>query len=61
MPIAGSRYYINKASAIISEPDATLDHLQDANLAENLGARHHYLPKEFMSANGDNDPEPLRL
>ncbi len=53
-------YYINKASAIISELDATLDHDQDANLAENLDALYHYMLKEFMNANKDNDPEPLK-
>ncbi|WP_457572970.1 flagellar export chaperone FliS [Desulfolithobacter sp.] len=53
-------YYINKASAIISELDATLDHDQDARLAENLDALYHYMLKEFMNANKDNDPEPLQ-
>ncbi len=52
-------YYVNKASAIISELDATLDHNQDASLAENLDALYHYLLKQLMNGNKDNDAAPL--
>ncbi|WP_456384401.1 flagellar export chaperone FliS [Desulfolithobacter sp.] len=52
-------YYVNKASAIISELDATLDHDRDAALAENLDALYHYMLKLMMNANRDNDPAPL--
>lgn len=52
-------YYINKASAIISEFAATLDHSQDANLAENLDALYNYMLGRLQDANLDNDSQPL--
>ena len=52
-------YYINKASAIISEFAATLDHTQDANLAENLDALYNYMLGRLQEANLKNDTEPL--
>lgn len=52
-------YYINKASAIISEFAATLDHTQDANLAENLDALYNYMLGRLQDANLKNDTEPL--
>ncbi|MBM9513150.1 flagellar export chaperone FliS [Desulfogranum marinum] len=52
-------YYINKASAIISEFAATLDHSQDANLAENLDALYNYMLGRLQDANVNNDTEPL--
>ena len=36
-------YYINKTSAIVSEFAATLDHNQDAKLAEDLDALYGYM------------------
>ena len=54
-------YYINKASAIVAELDATLDRNQDANLAENLDALYAYMLNEYMNANRDNDVEPLKV
>lgn len=50
---------INKASAIISEFAATLDHTQDANLAENLDALYSYMLTRLSDANLKNDTEPL--
>ena len=52
-------YYINKASAIISEFAATLDHTQDAGLAENLDALYCYMLGRLQDANLSNDTEPL--
>ncbi|HEB49729.1 MAG TPA: flagellar export chaperone FliS [Desulfobulbus sp.] len=54
-------YYINKASAIVAELDATLDRSQDARLAENLDALYAYMLKEYMNANRDNDLKPLKV
>lgn len=52
-------YYINKASAIVSEFAATLDHTQDAKLAEDLDALYGYMLRRMMQANLKNDPAPL--
>ncbi len=54
-------YYINKASAIVTELDATLDRDRDPQLAENLDALYSYMLREYMSANRDNDVEPLKV
>ena len=54
-------YYINKASAIVAELNATLDRSQDAELAENLDALYAYMLNEYMNANRDNDPQPLQV
>ncbi len=53
-------FYINKTSAIVSEFAATLDHNQDAKLAEDLDALYSYMLGRLMDANLKNDPEPLR-
>ncbi len=53
-------YYINKASAIVAELDATLDRDQDPQLAENLDALYSYMLREYMNANKDNDAEVLQ-
>lgn len=52
-------YYINKASAIISEFSATLDHNQNPQLAADLDALYAYMLKRLMTANLKNDTEPL--
>lgn len=52
-------YYINKTSAIISEFAATLDHNQDAKLAEDLDALYGYMLRRLMEANLKNDTAPL--
>lgn len=52
-------YYINKTTAIISELAATLDHNVGAVIADDLDALYNYMLKELMSANVNNDPEPL--
>lgn len=52
-------YYINKTSAIVSEFAATLDHNQDAKLAEDLDALYGYMMRRMMEANLKNDAAPL--
>jgi len=51
--------YINKTYAILSEFAATLDHNQDAHLAENLDALYNYMQQQLMVANLKNDPAPV--
>ncbi len=53
-------YYINKASAIISEFAATLDHSQDAKLAADLDALYAYMLNRLQDANLENDTAPLK-
>ncbi len=53
-------YSINKASAIISEFAATLDHSQDAKLAEDLDALYAYMLNRLQDANVNNDTAPLK-
>lgn len=52
-------YYINKTSAIVSEFAATLDHNQNATLAEDLDALYGYMLNRMLEANLRNDAEPL--
>jgi len=52
-------YYINKTSAIVSEFAATLDHNQDAKLAEDLDALYGYMLSRLMEGNLKNDTAPL--
>ncbi|MCL2791012.1 MAG: flagellar export chaperone FliS [Desulfobulbus sp.] len=52
-------YYINKASAILTEFSATLDRSQDAQLAENLDALYSYMLRRMLQANLKNDSAPL--
>jgi len=52
-------YYINKTSAIVSEFAATLDHNQDAKLAEDLDALYGYMLSRMLEANLKNDTAPL--
>ena len=51
--------YINKTYAILAEFAATLDHNQDAQLAENLDALYNYMQQRLMDANLKNDPAPV--
>ncbi len=52
-------HFINKASAIVSEFAATLDHSQSPELAENLDALYDYMLRRMLQANLKNDPAPL--
>ncbi|MCL2457573.1 MAG: flagellar export chaperone FliS [Desulfobulbus sp.] len=52
-------YYINKASAIVAEFAATLDHNQNAQLAEDLDALYSYMLRRMLQANLKNDVAPL--
>ncbi|PID72061.1 MAG: flagellar export chaperone FliS [Desulfobulbus propionicus] len=52
-------YFINKASAIISEFSATLDRSQDAELADNLDALYGYMLNRLLDGNKNNDTEAL--
>ncbi len=52
-------YFINKTYAILSEFAATLDHNQDAQLAENLDALYSYMQQQLMEANLKNDAAPV--
>jgi len=52
-------YYINKTSAIVSEFAATLDHSQNATLADDLDALYSYMMRRMMEANLKNDAAPL--
>nr|WP_320009553.1 flagellar export chaperone FliS [uncultured Desulfobulbus sp.] len=53
-------YYINKASAIISEFAATLDHSQNTQLAEDLDALYSYMLKRLLEGNLKNDANALQ-
>ena len=48
-------YFINKASAIVSEFAATLDRSQAPALAEDLTALYGYMLRRMMQANLKND------
>lgn len=52
-------YFINKASAIVSEFAATLDRSQDATLTDDLTALYGYMLRQLMQANLKNDVGPL--
>jgi flagellar secretion chaperone FliS len=52
-------YYINKASAIISELAASLNHDIGAIATADLDALYNFMLKELMTANIKNDPEPI--
>jgi len=52
-------YYINKASAIVTEFAATLDRSQNAQLAEDLDALYNYMLSRMLQANLRNDAAPL--
>jgi len=52
-------YYINKTSAIVSEFAATLDHNQNAKLAEDLDSLYGYMLRRMMQANLKNDADAL--
>ena len=52
-------YFINKASAIVSEFAATLHRTQAPVLAEGLAALYGYMLRRMMQANLKNDVEPL--
>ncbi len=52
-------YYINKASAILSELSATLNHDINSIIAEDLDALYSYMLSELTNANMHNDPQPI--
>jgi len=57
--IDGRAYGINKASAIIAELAATLDHKIGGKIADDLDALYNYMLHELSQANIHNDTEPL--
>ena len=57
--ITGRTYGINKASAIISELSATLDHKIGGKVAEDLDALYAYMLNELNLANMRNDGNRL--
>ena len=57
--IEGRNYGIQKASAIISELAATLDHKIGGQIAENLDALYAYMLNELNMANIKNDATRL--
>ncbi len=57
--ITGRTYGINKASAIISELSATLDHKIGGKVAEDLDALYAYMLNELTMANMKNDGDRL--
>ncbi len=59
--ISGRTYGINKASAIISELAATLDHKIGKNIAEDLDALYAYMLNELNMANIKNDARRLEI
>jgi len=59
--IEGRNYGIQKASAIISELAATLDHDIGGEIAANLDALYSYMLNELNTANVKNDITPLEI
>ena len=59
--ITGRTYGINKASAIISELAATLDHKIGKKIAEDLDALYAYMLNELNMANIKNDGNRLEI
>ncbi len=59
--ITGRTYGINKASAIISELAATLDHKIGGKIAEDLDALYAYMLTELNMANIKNDGSRLEV
>ena len=54
-------YCINKASAIIAELSATLDHEVGGSIAANLDALYDYMSRELMAANVQNSKKSLGI
>jgi len=59
--IAARTYGINKASAIISELAATLDHKIGGKIAEDLDSLYAYMLNELNLANIKNDGDRLKI
>lgn len=59
--ISGRNYGINKASAIISELAATLDHKIGGKIAEDLDALYTYMINELNTGNIKNDDSRLEV
>lgn len=57
--IEQKNYFINKASAIISELSATLDHKVGATVTTDLEALYDYMIRELYKANTSNDSTNL--
>lgn len=53
--------YINKASAIVSEFRATLDHGIGGEISASLDDLYDFMLREMVKGNIKNDPEPLRV
>ncbi len=54
-------YAINKASAIISELSATLDHEIGGNISQDLAALYTYMNRELNLANVKNQDKNLKI
>jgi len=59
--ITGRNYGINRASAIIAELAATLDHKIGGKIAEDLDALYAYMLNELNTANIKNDVDRLEI
>ncbi len=57
--IEGRNYAIQKASAIVTELEATLNHKIGGNIAEDLDALYAFMLKEYTSASVKNEITPL--
>ncbi len=57
--IEGRNYGIQKASAIVTELAATLDHNIGGKIAEDLDALYAFMLKEYNNASVKNDISPL--
>ncbi|MBT8361461.1 MAG: flagellar export chaperone FliS [Desulfobacterales bacterium] len=54
-------YCINKASAIISELSATLDHKIGEDIAADLASLYDYMNRELIRANINNNSDSLAI
>lgn len=54
-------YAINKATAIISELSATLDHEIGGEISQNLAALYAYMNRELNMANAKNSDKGLKV
>lgn len=57
--IPGKSYYLNKATAIISELACSLDRKAGKEIAENLERLYNYMISQISEANIKNDTKPI--
>ncbi len=57
--IPGKSYYLDKASAIISELACSLDKKAGKEIAENLEKLYNYMISQISEANIKNDTKPI--